>query len=149
MLHEFKYNGKDYLKKPLGSIMNTFIREYQLPIEHLDFIIPVPLHKSRQREREFNQARLLGQEVADEFNKNLLGDILIRNKATKTQTELTQEERRRNVEESFLVTQPELIKDSNLLLLDDVLTTGATSNEAAKSLKNAGAKTVLLLTLAN
>jgi len=149
LIHEFKYGGKDYLGEPLGSIMNTFIRDYNLPIEHLDFIIPVPLHKSRQREREFNQAEILSRQVAEEFNKELLTGALIRSKPTKTQTELTLEERRRNVEESFRVSQPELIKDTNLLLIDDVLTTGATSNEAAKSLKEAGAKIVLLMTLAN
>lgn len=149
LIHEFKYSGKDYLKKPLGTIMNTFIKEYRLPIEYLDFIVAVPLHKNRQREREFNQAQLLAQEVAIAFDKIMLSNILIRNKVTKTQTELTQEERRQNVEGSFLVTQPELITDTNLLLIDDVLTTGATSSEAAKSLKNAGAKKVILMTLAN
>ncbi|MDD5108140.1 MAG: ComF family protein [Candidatus Omnitrophica bacterium] len=149
LIHEFKYNGKDYLKKPLGSIMNTFIRDYNLPIEYLDFIIPVPLHKSRQREREFNQANLLAQQVAGEFNKKIASDILIRRKATKTQTELTPQQRRQNVEMSFLVAKPDLIKNMNLLLIDDVLTTGSTSNEAAKSLKEAGAKMVLLMTLAN
>lgn len=149
LIHEFKYNGKEYLKKPLGSMMNAFIQEYRLPIEHLDFIVAVPLHKSRQREREFNQAQLLGQQVAGEFKKDLLNDILIRSKPTKTQTELTQEERRRNVEGSFLVSKPDLIKGANLLLIDDVLTTGATSSQAAKSLKNAGARMVLLMTLAN
>ena len=149
LIHEFKYNGKDYLKQPFGSIMNAFIKEYSLPIEYLDFIVPVPLHKNRQREREFNQAQLLGQQVAVEFNKNLLNGILIRSKPTKTQTELTLQERRQNVESSFAVTNPELIKGTNLLLIDDVLTTGATSSEAAKSLKISGAKTVLLMTLAN
>lgn len=149
LIHEFKYNGKDYLGKPLGSMMNTFIRDYSLPIEHLDFIIPIPLHKSRQREREFNQAQLLSKQVANEFNKSMLCDILIRNKPAKTQTELTKSERRQNVEMGFLVTKPDLIKDANLLLIDDILTTGATSNEAAKSLKSAGAKIVLLMTLAN
>ena len=129
--------------------MNTFIRDYNLPIEYLDYIVPVPLHPSRQREREFNQAQLLSQEIADEFNKKVLSDVLTRRKPTKTQTELTPQERRKNVEMSFLVTKPDLIKDTNLLLIDDVLTTGATSNEAAKSLKEAGAKMVLLLTLAN
>ncbi len=149
LIHEFKYNGKDYLITPFTALMNTFIRQYCLPIEHLDFIIPVPLHKSRQREREFNQAQLLSQRIANEFNKNLLSDLLIRNKAVKTQTELTLPERRRNVEGSFTVTKPDLIKDTNLLLIDDVLTTGATSSAAARSLKDAGAKTVILMTLAN
>ena len=129
--------------------MRTFIHDYQLPIEHLDFLVPIPLHKSRKREREFNQAEILSQEVAREFNKKVLADVLIRVKPTKTQTELTFQERCQNVKESFSVTKPELIKDSNLLLIDDVLTTGATSNEAAKCLKEAGARKVLLLTLAS
>jgi ComF family protein len=149
LIHEFKYSGKDYLGKPLGKLMHTFIRNYQLPIEHLDFLVPIPLHKSRQREREFNQAEILSQEIAQEFNKKILADVLIRVKPTKTQTKLTSQERCQNVKESFLVTKPDLIKDMNLLLIDDVLTTGATSSEAAKCLKEAGAKKVLLLTLAN
>ena len=149
LIHEFKYSGKDYLGKSLGALMNEFIRDYHLPIEHLDFIIPVPLHKSRLREREFNQAEILSQEVGKEFNKMILTDALIRSKPTKTQTELAIGERRQNVEKSFRVSRPEIIRDANLLLIDDVLTTGATSNEAARSLKEAGAKIVLLLTLAN
>lgn len=149
LIHEFKYSGKDYLGKPLASIMNTFIRDYNLPIQHLDFIVPVPLHKSRQREREFNQAEILSRQIGKEFDKAILTDGLIRNKPTRTQTELTPQERLRNVEKSFLVSRPQLIKDKNLLLVDDVLTTGATSNEAAKSLKEAGAKIILLMTLAN
>lgn len=149
LIHEFKYSGKDYLANPLGKLMHAFIRDYQLPIQHLDFLVPVPLHKSRQREREFNQAEILSQAVAKEFNKKVLTDILIRVKPTKTQTELTFQERCQNVEKSFSITKPELIKDTNLLLIDDVLTTGATSSEAAKCLKEAGARKVLLLTLAS
>lgn len=148
LIHEFKYSGKDYLGKPLGKLMNTFIQEYQLPIAYLDWVIPIPLHRSRQREREFNQAEILSQEIAREFNKKVSTDALIRVKPTMTQTQLTFRERCQNIEQSFSVTKPELIKDTNLLLVDDVLTTGATSSEAAKCLKNAGAKKVLLLTLA-
>lgn len=149
LIHEFKYSGKDYLSKPLGKLMLKFIQDYQLPIEHFDFLIPIPLHKSRQREREFNQAEILSREIAQEFNKKVLANGLIRIKPTKTQTELTFQERCQNVEKSFAVTNSELIKDTNLLLIDDVLTTGATSNEAAKCLKIAGANKVFLLTLAN
>jgi competence protein ComFC len=149
LIHEFKYSGKDYLGKPLGSLMNEFIRDYHLPVEYLDFIIPMPLHKSRLREREFNQAEILSREVGKEFNKIVLADTLIRTKPTKTQTELAIEKRRQNVEKSFRVNRPEGIKNANLLLIDDVLTTGATANEATKILKEAGANIVLLLTLAN
>jgi ComF family protein len=149
LIHEFKYSGKDYLGKPLGKLMNTFIRDYQLPIEHLDYIIPIPLHRSRQRQREFNQAEILSRQIAQEFKTPVLTGALIRIKPTKTQTELNFQERCQNVEKSFSVTKPELIKNANLLLVDDVLTTGATSNEAAKCLKKAGAAKVLLLTLAS
>jgi ComF family protein len=149
LIHEFKYSGKDYLGKPLGGLMNEFIRDYRLPIEYLDFIIPVPLHKSRMREREFNQAQLLSQEVAKEFNKKMLPDILERSRPTKTQTGLAPEERRKNVERSFTVREAKLIKDANLLLIDDVLTTGATVNEAARALKDSGARIVFVMTLAN
>jgi len=149
LIHEFKYSKSDYLGKSLGAIMNTFIRDYNLPIQHLDYIVPIPLHKSRLREREFNQAEILSQEVAKEFDKKIITKALIRNKPTKTQTELKFEERKQNMKDSFLVVEPEQIKNTNLLLIDDVLTTAATSNEAAKNLKMAGAKIVILLTLAN
>ncbi len=149
LIHEFKYTQKDYLGKTLGSLMNAFIKDYSLPIEYLDFIIPVPLHRSRLREREFNQAAILSHEIGKEFHKPILTNVLIRNKATKRQADLIFLQRRKNVENSFSVVKPDLIKDKNLLLIDDVLTTAATSNQAAKSLKNAGAKMVLLLTLAN
>lgn len=129
--------------------MNKFIKDYRLPIEYLDFIIPVPLHKSRIREREFNQAQVLSDRVAKEFNKKVLPDVLLRSRPTRTQTELTFEERRKNVERSFTVRDAELIKDTNLLLIDDVLTTGATSSEAARALKDSGARIVFVMTLAS
>ena len=149
MILEFKYSGKDYLGNHLGKLMNAFIRDYRLPIEHLDFLVPIPLHRSRKREREFNQAEILSHEIGREFNKKVLADALVRVKPTKTQTELAFQERYQNMEKSFSVMKPELIQDANLMLIDDVLTTGATSSQAARCLKEAGAKKVLLLTLAS
>jgi len=149
LIHQFKYAGKDYLGKPLGSIMNNFIREYNLPIDYLDFIVPVPLHASRRREREFNQAQVLSGHIAETFKKEVLSDALVRCRKTKTQTSLMPQDRFNNVKESFLVRDAQKIKAKNLLLVDDVLTTGATSSEAAKALKNAGANIVLVITLAN
>jgi len=149
LIHEFKYCGKDYLGEPLGRLMNKFIKDYRLPIEYLDFIIPVPLHKSRLRQREFNQAQVLSEQVAKEFNKKVLPDVLLRNRPTRTQTELAFAERHKNVEKSFTVRDPGLIKDTNLLLIDDVLTTGATSSEAARALKDSGARIIFVMTLAN
>jgi len=149
LIRDFKYTGDDYLGEGLGKIMNEFIKEYNLPIAEMDFIIPIPLHKSRLREREFNQAQILSDQIGREFNKMVLPQVLMRTKATKTQAELNAEERLLNVENGFRVIRPELVRERNLLLIDDVLTTGATANQAAASLKGSGARRVALLTLAS
>lgn len=149
MIHEFKYKGKAHLAKPLSKLMTEFIREYDLPIDYLDFIIPMPLHKTRLREREFNQAEALSRHIATEFNKNLAPQALIRHRLTRTQTELPINKRFLNVKESFSVAASYDLRNKNVLLVDDVLTTGATSSEAAHTMKNAGANIVFVLTLAN
>ncbi len=149
LIQEFKYNGKDYLGRTLSRLMIDFIKEYALPMDCLDLVVPVPLHKTRLREREFNQARILSSCIAKEFNKKMLPDVLIRNRNTRTQTELGEDQRLSNVQDSFSVTKSGAIKGLNVLLVDDVLTTGATSSEAAQALKNSGANIVFVLTLAN
>jgi ComF family protein len=149
LVHEFKYKNKSHLGKPLSGIMTEFIKEYDLPIDYLDLIIPIPLHKTRLREREFNQAEVLGRHIASEFNKKLAPDALIRHRLTKTQTELPVDKRYLNVKDSFFVTSNYNLRNKNVLLVDDVLTTGATSSEAAYTIKNAGANIVFVLTLAN
>lgn len=149
LIHEFKYSGKDYLKEQLGRLVNTFIRDYRLPIEYLDMVVPVPLHQSRLREREFNQAEILSRLIAGEFNKPVLTGAFIRSRPTKTQTQLSWAQRCRNVEGSFRIMQPELVQGKDLLLVDDVLTTGSTASCAAKCLKSAGARKIILLTLAS
>jgi ComF family protein len=149
LIHKFKYNDKDYLGFTLSKLMIEFIKEYNLPIDCLDLIVPVPLHQTKLREREFNQAQVLSNYIAAEFNKKALDKTLIRNRLTKTQTELETKARFVNVQGSFAITGKEGLKDKNILLVDDVLTTGATSSEAAYVLKNAGANIVFVLTLAD
>ncbi|MCX5706661.1 MAG: hypothetical protein NTW13_03210, partial [Candidatus Omnitrophica bacterium] len=97
LIHEFKYKNKEHLGLPLSEIMSGFIKEYSLPIDYLDLIIPIPLHKVRMREREFNQAQVLSGHLALEFNKPLLKDTLRRLRHTKTQTELNLNQRWLNV----------------------------------------------------
>ncbi|MFA5144584.1 MAG: ComF family protein [Candidatus Omnitrophota bacterium] len=149
LIHEFKYKNKDYLGSPLSGLMAEFIREYNLPMDCLDFIVPIPLHKTKLREREFNQAEVLSKYIAKEFRKDLLVGALLRHRPTKTQTGLETNERFLNVKGSFSVKKPGDVKGKNLLIVDDVLTTGATSSEAARALKDAGANIVFILTLAN
>jgi len=149
LIHEFKYNNKDHLGKPLSKPMIEFVREYDLPIDYMDFIIPVPLHKTKMREREFNQAEILSNYLAKEFDKNILSNTLIRYRETLPQAELSENERLSNVKGSFCVREDGFLKGKNLLLVDDVLTTGATASEAAFVLKKAGANIVFVLTIAN
>jgi len=149
LIHKFKYNSKEHLGEPLSKLMSEFIREYSLPIDYVDCIIPIPLHKTRLREREFNQSEILGKYLAREFNKELINNAIERFRHTKTQIEIKTHQRVNNVKNIFRVTDPQAIKDKNILLIDDVLTTGATSSEAAATLKNAGANIVFVLTIAN
>jgi len=149
LIREFKYNNRDYLGLPLSRLMVDFIREYNIPVDYLDFIVPVPLHKTRLREREFNQAEILSKYIAEEFKKEMASGILLRHRHTKTQTDLAINERLLNVKRSFSVDKNKGVKGKNILLVDDVLTTGATSSEAASTLKEAGANIVFVLTLAN
>lgn len=149
LIHEFKYKNKDYLGRPLSRLMIEFIKEYDLPLNYLDFIIPVPLHNSRLREREFNQAEILSRHIAATFNKRVLTDNLIRNRSTRNQIELDEKNRLLNIKGCFSIKESQEIKGKNVLLVDDVLTTSATSSEAAFALKNAGANIVFVLTLAN
>lgn len=149
LIHQFKYKNKDYLGLTLSRLMIEFIKEYNLPLNFIDAIIPVPLYKVRLREREFNQAEILSKYVAGEFNKELLNGVLLRQRNTKMQTQLKDEERLLNVKGSFSVPDDKLIKGKNVLLVDDVLTTASTSSEAAYALKHNGAKVVFVLTLAN
>jgi ComF family protein len=149
LICEFKYRQLDYVGRLLSRQMIDFVKDYRLPIEYIDYIIPVPLSGARFREREFNQALILGRLLALEFKKPLLDGILVRSRHTKRQTELPQAERLANVRNSFAVKDADRITEKNLLLVDDVLTTGATVSEAASMLKQAGARIVFVMTVAN
>lgn len=149
LVHEFKYGGKDYLGSHLSAMIINFIREYRIGIDYMDAVIAMPLSAVRLREREFNQAEILAKDIAQEFKKELLTGTLCRLRHGATQTELAPEKRAANVAGAFSVAHPEAVQNKNLVLVDDVLTTGATSSEAARQLKSAGARIVFVLTLAN
>ena len=149
LIHEFKYNDKQYLGQTLSRLLIDFIKRYELPISYIDYLIPMPLHRAKLREREFNQAQILCREVATAIGKPLLENNLLRCRATNTQASLEVHQRFHNVRGSFAVTENHLVNGKNILLIDDVLTTGATASEAAQTLKDAGANIVLVLTLAS
>jgi len=158
IIKAFKYHFVQELAKPLSQILIKVIENnWKLEIENWKLIlIPVPLHGSRLRYRGFNQAELLAKEVADYFKLPLETDILKRKISTTPQAKIKDTEKRRvNLKNVFEVnpelvegTCPELVEGKIVILLDDVTTTGATLIEAAKVLKNSGAKEIWGLVVA-
>lgn len=140
----FKYRGKVSLAKPLGRLMID-----ALPASlDADLVIPVPLHPSRLREREFNQSLLLADQLAAHAALPVSFTNLVRLTASEPQSTLSRKERMKNLRRAFAVRHPSLIAKKRILLIDDVFTTGTTVNECAKVLRKAGAETVFALTLA-
>ena len=149
LIHKFKYQNKDYLSAPLAKLLIEFIQQHQINLSLFDLIIPIPLHKTRLRDREFNPSQLLAKAIAQRFSLKLSVNNLWRQKQRNAQIELEGKKRWENVKKCFNLHNPEELKDKNILLVDDVLTTGATCSEVARLLKAAGAARVTVLTLAN
>jgi ComF family protein len=111
-------------------------------------IIPVPLHIKKLRKRGFNQSIILADPLGKKWQIPVNFSLLKRSKFTLSQTGLDKKERERNIKGAFEVRDKEKIAGRNIILIDDVYTTGATLNECAKTLTKAGAKKVAVLTLA-
>lgn len=144
-IHQFKYHRQFYLGKALVPLMAAMDLEW----DSFDCLVPAPLHWWRRLRRGFNPSHLLAYRLGRQLNKTVL-PCLSKSRRTPPQTKLSRTERLKNVKGSFTISskaQTKIAKKS-LLLIDDVLTTGATVNECAKVLKKAGAKQVAVLTLA-
>ncbi|NMB92536.1 MAG: ComF family protein [Parcubacteria group bacterium] len=151
-IHWFKYNKIISLRKPLALLMIKFLEQSfyfsQIGKEDL-IIIPLPLHQKKKKQRGFNQSELLAQDIADHFYLSCDKNILIRIKNNSAQVNIVDSAQRKlNVANIFQVNNNQNLYNKTILLIDDVYTTGATLNEAAKTLKKAGAKKVIGLVLA-
>jgi ComF family protein len=161
----FKYYGIKRLSKPLSEMIFTLLgnkylsgfkinstqgesqcRGETLPV---DVIIPVPLYKKRLRQRGFNQSALFAKHLANHIGVPLLLNCLIKIRDTKPQVGLSAKERRENIRNSFAVISRKFIQGKDILLVDDVFTTGATVRECSKLLKKAGVEDIYVLTLAH
>lgn len=148
LIHNFKYGQKTYLRHPFGAVITQFVDTYRFDIAQFDAIVPVALHPARLRERGYNQSALLAGHVAKSYNINLYTNTLKRHRATKPQSALDRKQRWTNIRGAFKIMRSNELENKNILLVDDLLTTGATASECAAALKAAGAKTVGVLTLA-
>ncbi len=147
LIHLFKYKHKTVLRHLFKSLIVRFINEYHVPLQNFDFLIPVPLHPLKLREREYNQSEILAQTLSTAFQHPVINHCLTRVKSTRPQALLTEKERWTNVHNAFRINQPSRISDRSVLIIDDLMTTGATVCEIAKILKKAGARYVGVLTL--
>jgi ComF family protein len=141
MLHLLKYQRV----LPAASYFAEKLSRLKLPV--VDLLVAVPLTWARQRERGFNQAQAIAESLA-RFCNIPVEEALVRRRETLSQAGLTAEERRRNVQGAFGITDASSIRGISVLLVDDILTTGATADACAAALKRVGATAVFVLTVA-
>ncbi|MFA5098165.1 MAG: ComF family protein [Candidatus Margulisiibacteriota bacterium] len=141
-IKKLKFNKKKRLAPVLSKIMLN-----SLPFSGFDVIVPVPLHRDRLRKRGFNQSQLLAKDISEFCKAPLLTEVLIRQRPTTPQFGLDKAKRVPNVKGAFCVKQPDMIKGKAVLLVDDILTTGATTLECKKELLSWGAAEVFIYTL--
>jgi ComF family protein len=145
-IHRFKYNGALWLGPELADLLIAAARE-RIEWGKVDCVVPVPLFRTREREREFNQAEWFAQRLVRALPAALSAGNLWRTRDTETQAFLNAAERTENVRGAFAVRRPAELLRRRAVVVDDVFTTGATTNECARVLRAAGAASVMVLTL--
>ncbi len=145
-INRLKYNNKRSLAGPLGHLLFIATGDRIKSLE-IDIILPIPLHSKRLKERGYNQSVLIAEALARYIDVPVELGCLERVRWTTPQVELKGSQREKNVRRAFRVRRPERIKGKRMLLLDDVLTTGATVNEATRTLIKSGATEVHVVTL--
>ena len=143
-LHALKFGGKRALARPLGALIVEQCGVLLGP--HVDALVPVPLARARERQRGFNQATLVAAHLAASSGLAVKPGWLSRRRSTRPQTELTAAERRANVARAFAASPS--VAGTHVLLVDDIVTTGATVAECARTFRAAGARAVGVLAVA-
>ncbi len=147
VLHSFKYDKKFRTGIFLGNILALKLKE-QKPHWQFDIILPIPLHQLKKAERGYNQSLFIAKGTEKIFNVNFSDQIVKRVRYTESQTQLNAKEREENISDAFRVRKNNIVAGKNILLLDDVITTGATISECGKTLLEAGANKVYAASIA-
>ena len=133
LLHQIKYHGKQSLAVMMGRQMGLRLAA-DPRFDGVEILVPVPLHRKKQRRRGYNQSELLCRGIAQTFARPIVSDNLKRLRNTHTQTHMNRQERMDNMKDGFLLTRPEQFAGHHILLVDDVVTTGATTEACCKAL---------------
>jgi len=147
LIHGFKYNRRTRLCRPLGLLTARQLGPFAAAAAP-DLVIPVPLHVKRLRQRGFNQAVLLGEILAREWNVPLSRGNLRRLRWTEPQINLAASQRAANVRGAFAVADPAVLRGKRIILVDDIYTTGNTVTEYTKMLFKADTTAVFVITVA-
>lgn len=146
LMRKFKYDNAHYLAKPFAKFL---FNEYLLSPFEVDMVIPVPMYHTRKIERGYNHAELLAREFCKLTKLTLDTKNFVRIINTKQQAKMNKMQREENIANAFRVGNNQVVRGKNILLIDDIFTTGTTLDECAKTLKNAGANKVFALCLAH
>ena len=147
LLHNIKYRGRSDFAEAVGQQYGHELQSSDR-FNQIDCIIPVPLHPGRLRKRGFNQSAAFGKGLAEVMGIPLLTNVLIRRRATSTQTRKSRTERIKNMEDAFVIKHPGDLNGKHVMIVDDVLTTGATLEACAIALSGAADLKVSLVTMA-
>jgi len=133
LMHQLKYKGNKDLGKQLGRLMgNDLLASNRF--NRIDALIPLPLFAAKEKRRGYNQATVLCEGIAEVMNKKILNDVIIRTQHTETQTKKGRMERWSNMEGKFELLHPGKIQNKHVLLVDDIITTGATLEACGQEL---------------
>lgn len=142
LIHRFKFGGRKGLAGAVIAPMLCARLQRGLEMDRVDLVVPIPLHRARLLKRGFNQSYLLAREIGTTFSLETSTDIIFRKKDTAAQFRQTRAQRWANIRNAFRLYGSEKLKGKRLLLVDDIMTTGATMFEAARILKKGGAKSI-------
>lgn len=147
LIHELKYREMTRIADYLADHTIKYLHSHQ-PFSKVDYVCPVPLHPTKKRERGYNQAALIARKIAGHFNWQFKPELIKRVRFTESQSNLSPQERKLNVGRAFSVDRNSILYEVNILIIDDVFTTGATVNSISRVLKKHAVDKVYVLTVA-
>lgn len=147
LIHELKYNEMTKIASYLTDRTIDYL-ENENPFSRVDYVCPVPLHRTRRRERGFNQSALIAEKIAKHFDWQYSSKLIRRDRFTVSQSSLSPEGRKHNVSRAFSLDKNYQLNDMNILIIDDIFTTGATVNSISRMLREQQVNKIYVLTVA-